>query len=195
MYIDKAKIVNFTIWRALWKKKLPCEPWHSLSTRNWRKLSIEPGLKQTHGSCNQYKKWRQNQSRRPWTTHWQFPWDQWCRSQKGGRPHPRFLRACHGDIVGNSLGRGDPVPFLNKLDKMCESIEAPENKKNRQLSWQHCKNKWVAKFPDFSVLQILREINFEDSRSAKSTILTHIRALNCINVNFRILKFSRLDFT
>ena len=34
------------------------------------------------------------------------------------------------------------------------------------------------KIYDFSITQILREINFWDSRSAKSAILTHIEALN-----------------
>ena len=34
------------------------------------------------------------------------------------------------------------------------------------------------KFHDFSITLILREINFGDSRSAKSTILTHLEALN-----------------
>ena len=34
------------------------------------------------------------------------------------------------------------------------------------------------KFHDFTITQILREINFEDSRSAKSAILTHLEALN-----------------
>ena len=33
------------------------------------------------------------------------------------------------------------------------------------------------KFHDFSITQILREINFGDSRSAKSAILTHLEAL------------------
>ena len=36
----------------------------------------------------------------------------------------------------------------------------------------------VWKFHDFSVTQISREINFRDSRSAKSAILTHLEALN-----------------
>ena len=36
----------------------------------------------------------------------------------------------------------------------------------------------VWKFHDFCITQILREINFEDSRSAKSAILTHSQALN-----------------
>ena len=36
----------------------------------------------------------------------------------------------------------------------------------------------VWKFRDFSITQILREINFEDSWSAKSAILTHLEALN-----------------
>ena len=31
---------------------------------------------------------------------------------------------------------------------------------------------------DFSIIQILREINFQDTPSAKSTILTHLKALN-----------------
>ena len=34
------------------------------------------------------------------------------------------------------------------------------------------------KFHDFSITQILREIKFGDSRSAKSAILTHLEALN-----------------
>ena len=36
----------------------------------------------------------------------------------------------------------------------------------------------VWKFHDFSITQILREIKFEESRSAKSAILTHLEALN-----------------
>ena len=34
------------------------------------------------------------------------------------------------------------------------------------------------KFQDFCISQILREINFGDSRSAKSAIVTHLEALN-----------------
>ena len=34
------------------------------------------------------------------------------------------------------------------------------------------------KFHDFTITQILCEINFGDSRSAKSAILTHLKALN-----------------
>jgi len=36
----------------------------------------------------------------------------------------------------------------------------------------------VWKFQNFSITQILREINFMDSRSAKSAILTNSEALN-----------------
>ena len=36
----------------------------------------------------------------------------------------------------------------------------------------------VWKFPDVTITQILREINFGDSRSAKSAILKHLEALN-----------------
>ena len=36
----------------------------------------------------------------------------------------------------------------------------------------------VWNFHNFSTTQILREINFEDSRIAKSAILTHLEALN-----------------
>ena len=35
------------------------------------------------------------------------------------------------------------------------------------------------KFHDFSITQILCEINFWDSRSAKSVIFSHLKALNC----------------
>ena len=34
------------------------------------------------------------------------------------------------------------------------------------------------KFHEFSITQILREINFGDCRSAKSAILTHLEVLN-----------------
>ena len=34
------------------------------------------------------------------------------------------------------------------------------------------------KFKDFSITQILRDISFVDSRSAKFAILTHLKALN-----------------
>ena len=36
----------------------------------------------------------------------------------------------------------------------------------------------VWKIHDFSITQFLREINFEDSRSAQSTIFTHLEGLN-----------------
>ena len=42
--------------------------------------------------------------------------------------------------------------------------------------------KW--KFFNFSISQILREIHFEDSRSAKSAILPHLEALNFDNYVF-----------
>ena len=35
----------------------------------------------------------------------------------------------------------------------------------------------MRKFHDFSITQILREIKFEDSRSAKSSIFPHLEAL------------------
>ena len=57
------------------------------------------------------------------------------------------------------------------------------------------------KFHDFSITQILREINFWDSWSAKSAILTHLEALNfnfydffqfCILVGFRPSKSAKI---
>ena len=36
----------------------------------------------------------------------------------------------------------------------------------------------MRKFHDFSITQILREINFEDSRCTKSAILSHLEAQN-----------------
>ena len=36
----------------------------------------------------------------------------------------------------------------------------------------------MRKFQDFSITQILREINFEESGSAKSAILTYLEAVN-----------------
>ena len=76
------------------------------------------------------------------------------------------------------------------------------------------------KFHDFSITQILREINFGDFKSAKSAILTHLEALkfdfneflhflkaefyqinkiqspkNGKNGGFRASRFSKIDFT
>ena len=48
----------------------------------------------------------------------------------------------------------------------------------------------------FSITQILREINFEDSKSAKHTITTHLEVLNIdLNefVNFWKLKFIKFN--
>ena len=51
----------------------------------------------------------------------------------------------------------------------------------------------VRKFHDFCIIQNLREINFEDSWSAKSAILTHLEALNFDFYEF--LHFLRDEFT
>ena len=76
----------------------------------------------------------------------------------------------------------------------------------------------VWKFHDFSILQILREIDFDDTRSATSAILTHLVALNFVfceflhflkaeisqinkiqskgkHGSFTASKFSKIDFT
>ena len=45
-----------------------------------------------------------------------------------------------------------------------------------QLKGRESQVMW--KFHDFSITQILCEINFEDSRIEKSAILTHLEALN-----------------
>ena len=50
----------------------------------------------------------------------------------------------------------------------------------------------VWKFHDFSITQILREIKFEDSRSAKSTIFTHLEALNFDFMHFCTLRSMKL---
>ena len=47
---------------------------------------------------------------------------------------------------------------------------------NSSLPFYHPDTVW--KFHDFSITQILREINFRDSKSAKSAIFTHFEALN-----------------
>ena len=49
-----------------------------------------------------------------------------------------------------------------------------ENLFLKLLNWQNT----VWKFREFSISQILREINFGDSRSAKFAISTHLQALN-----------------
>ena len=47
----------------------------------------------------------------------------------------------------------------------------------------------MCKLHDFSITNILREINFGDSRSAKSTILTHLKTLE---FDFYELKCTKL---
>ena len=54
-----------------------------------------------------------------------------------------------------------------------------------------CSKVW--KFHNFSITQILREINIWDSRSAKYTILTHLEALNVYFHDF--LQFMMAQFT
>ena len=65
------------------------------------------------------------------------------------------------------------------------------------------------KFLDFAITQILREINFEDPRSAKSAFLTDLQAVNLTFIhsctfwnmklsklaNFRALKMATGNFT
>ena len=48
------------------------------------------------------------------------------------------------------------------------------------------------KFDDFSITQILREINFGNSRSAKSVILAHLGILNF--AFYEILHFLKTEF-
>ena len=47
------------------------------------------------------------------------------------------------------------------------------------------------KFHEFSITQILREINFGHSRGAKSAILTHLEVLNVDSYDF--LHFLKVD--
>ena len=46
------------------------------------------------------------------------------------------------------------------------------------LDLGHCSQITVWKFYDFSITQTLREINFGESKRAKSAILTHLEDLN-----------------
>ena len=49
------------------------------------------------------------------------------------------------------------------------------------------------KFQDFSITQILREINFEDSRIAKAVIFAILRAVNHVQmVNFSLQKNAQI---
>ena len=48
------------------------------------------------------------------------------------------------------------------------------------------------KFQDFSVIQILREINFRESRSCKTAFFANLGALNFVNlVNIGIQKVQK----
>ena len=48
------------------------------------------------------------------------------------------------------------------------------------------------KFQDFSITQILREINFVDSRSAKTAIFAILESVNLVNlVNFSLQKVQK----
>ena len=53
------------------------------------------------------------------------------------------------------------------------------------MHFGHQGQKWtVWKFQDFCIAQILQEISFGDSRSAKSAILTHLEAPNLMFYEF-----------
>ena len=58
-------------------------------------------------------------------------------------------------------------------------------KKNREISVK-CRTVW--KFQDFSVIQILREINLGESRSSETAILTIFRVLNFANWHISAFK-------
>ena len=51
----------------------------------------------------------------------------------------------------------------------------------------------VCKFQDFSTTQILREINFVGSRNAKSSISTHLEALNFVFYAFLHVSKAEID--
>ena len=68
----------------------------------------------------------------------------------------------------------DPIVFQTEISltiilSRFHDKQTDENVNTNSSQW---------KFHDFSITQILREINFGDSRSAKSGILTHSEALN-----------------
>ena len=50
----------------------------------------------------------------------------------------------------------------------------------------------VWKFYDFSIIHILREINFGESRSEKSTIVSHLVALNFDFLHFLEAKIDQI---
>ena len=76
--------------------------------------------------------------------------------------------------------------WRNSLRTNCSSTDCPRNKLSLDTPTQVPGNiepyigliYTVCKFHDFSITQILREINFRDFRSAKSAIWTHLEALN-----------------
>ena len=49
------------------------------------------------------------------------------------------------------------------------------------------------KFHDFCIIQILREIKFEDSKNAKSAILPHLEALNFVFYAFLHVSKAEID--
>ena len=53
--------------------------------------------------------------------------------------------------------------------------------------------KWWWNFSGFCITQILREINFEESRSAKTAIFAILRAVNLVHlVNFSLRKVGKI---
>ena len=102
--------------------------------------------------------------------------------------------------------------------QLLQLIPGAEIPRNFFLSIEKCiLNDKVWKFHYFSFIQILREINFGDSRSTESAIVTYFEALNIVfyeclhflkaeiyqidkirspyNCNFRTSKLSIIDFT
>ena len=57
---------------------------------------------------------------------------------------------------------------------------------------EHLYQSTVWKFQDFCITEILREINFEDSRSAKSAVFAILGAVNFVYlVNFSLQKVQK----
>ena len=81
------------------------------------------------------------------------------------------------NVVGSNLEKkARKCNFLKRSSTLIQQIGF------NVTVWRNCQFQCCqlteSKSHNFSVTQILREINFEDSLSAKSAILTHLEAIN-----------------
>ena len=87
-------------------------------------------------------------------------------------------------MIANAINQGSVFPYFAKVSK---SIERRRSEISVPIFRSVAKSTISTKFQDFSVFQILCEINFEGSKSSKTATFAILGALFFVNlVNFSL---------